>query len=89
MVARRVQCELDDARTGSIDTTQRRFDRKLERKLKIKFFACLNIIYYHGCHTRLPLGNNCRGTWNKNIVKRCRIIQETILKQKEEVHERW
>ena len=55
---------------------QRRFDRKL------KFLACLNLIYCHGCHIRLPLSNNCRGTWNKNVVKRCRIIQETILKHK-------
>ena len=59
---------------------QRRFDRKLERKFKIKFFAFFNIIYCHGCHISLPLSSNCRGTWNKNVVKRCRIIQETILK---------
>ena len=61
---------------------QRRFDRKLERKFKIKFFACFTIIYCHGCHIRLPFSNNCRGTWKKNVVKRCRIIQGIILKHK-------
>ena len=61
---------------------QRRFDRKLERKFKIKFFAFFNVIYCHGGHISLLLSSNCRGTWNKNIVKRCRIIQETILKHK-------
>ena len=56
------------------------FIRKLERKLKIKFFAHFNAIYCHDCHIRLPLSNNCRDTWNKNVIKSCRIIQETILK---------
>ena len=31
---------------------------------------------------RLPLSSNCRDSWNKIIVKGCRIIQETILKHK-------
>ena len=44
---------------------QERFDRKLERKLEIKFFACFNVVYSHGCHIILRFSNNCRGMWNK------------------------